>query len=79
MISRKSVASLHSSNRGAVVSQFFLDLQCFSPLDPALSENESFDLLKVCVNSVFSLPPETHTPEKTKEDDILDPKQRQVK
>lgn len=44
-----------------------------------LSENESFDLLKVCVNSVLSLPPETHTPEKTKEEDILDPKQRKVK
>ncbi|XP_039973660.1 maestro heat-like repeat-containing protein family member 1 isoform X1 [Xiphias gladius] len=48
------------------------------PLDPTLSENESFDLLKVCVNSVFSLPPETHTPEKTKEDEILDPSQRQA-
>uniref|UniRef100_A0A4W6EG92 Maestro heat-like repeat family member 1 n=1 Tax=Lates calcarifer TaxID=8187 RepID=A0A4W6EG92_LATCA len=48
------------------------------PLDPALSENESFDLLKVCVNSVFSLPPETHTPEKTKEEEILDPKQRKA-
>uniref|UniRef100_A0A8C2WJ67 Maestro heat-like repeat family member 1 n=1 Tax=Cyclopterus lumpus TaxID=8103 RepID=A0A8C2WJ67_CYCLU len=47
------------------------------PLDPALSENESFDLLKVCVNSVFSLPPETHTPEKIKEEETLDPKQRQ--
>ncbi|XP_041649053.1 maestro heat-like repeat-containing protein family member 1 [Cheilinus undulatus] len=46
------------------------------PLDPALSENESFDLLKVCVNSVMSLPPETSTPEKTKEDEILDPKQK---
>ncbi|TKS81744.1 Maestro heat-like repeat-containing protein family member 1 HEAT repeat-containing protein 7A [Collichthys lucidus] len=48
------------------------------PLDPPLSENESFDLLKVCVNSVFSLPPETHTPEKTKEEEILDPKQRKT-
>ncbi|XP_041843751.1 maestro heat-like repeat-containing protein family member 1 isoform X2 [Melanotaenia boesemani] len=48
------------------------------PLDPALGENESFDLLKVCVNGVFSLPPETHTPEKTKEDEILDPKQRKT-
>ncbi|XP_034409167.1 maestro heat-like repeat-containing protein family member 1 isoform X2 [Cyclopterus lumpus] len=48
------------------------------PLDPALSENESFDLLKVCVNSVFSLPPETHTPEKIKEEETLDPKQRQA-
>ncbi|XP_054638550.1 maestro heat-like repeat-containing protein family member 1 isoform X4 [Dunckerocampus dactyliophorus] len=48
------------------------------PLDPTLSENESFDLLKVCVNSVFSLPLETHTPEKTKEEEILDPKQRKA-
>uniref|UniRef100_A0A3B4UCZ2 Maestro heat-like repeat family member 1 n=1 Tax=Seriola dumerili TaxID=41447 RepID=A0A3B4UCZ2_SERDU len=48
------------------------------PLDPALSENESFDLLKVCVNSVFSLPPDTHTPEKIKEEEILDPKQRKA-
>ncbi|KAM4581297.1 maestro heat-like repeat-containing protein family member 1 isoform 1-T1 [Odontesthes bonariensis] len=48
------------------------------PLDPSLSENESFDLLKVCVNSVFSLPSEMHTPEKSKEEEILDPKQRKV-
>ncbi|XP_026149512.1 maestro heat-like repeat-containing protein family member 1 [Mastacembelus armatus] len=48
------------------------------PLDPVLSENETFDLLKVCVNSVFSLPPDTHTPEKTKEEEILDPKQRKT-
>ncbi|XP_017265503.1 maestro heat-like repeat-containing protein family member 1 isoform X2 [Kryptolebias marmoratus] len=47
-------------------------------LDPPLSENESFDLLKVCVNGVFSLPPETHTPEKTKEEEVLDPKQRKA-
>lgn len=55
------------------------DLKFFRPLDPALSENENFDLLKVCVNSVFSLPPETHTPERTKEEETLDPKQRKVK
>ncbi|XP_034468232.1 maestro heat-like repeat-containing protein family member 1 isoform X1 [Hippoglossus hippoglossus] len=48
------------------------------PLDPALSENESFDLLKICVNSVFSLPPETQTPEKIKEDEVLDPKKRKA-
>uniref|UniRef100_A0AAV2MBF0 Uncharacterized protein n=1 Tax=Knipowitschia caucasica TaxID=637954 RepID=A0AAV2MBF0_KNICA len=47
-------------------------------LDPALSENETFDLLKTCVSNVFSLPPETKTPEKVKEDEILDPKQRQA-
>lgn len=56
----------------------FFDLPCFRPLEPILSENESFDLLKVCVNSVISLPPETHTPEKNKDDEILDPKQRKV-
>ncbi|CAB1420313.1 unnamed protein product [Pleuronectes platessa] len=48
------------------------------PLDPALSENESFDLLKICVNSVFSLPPETQTPEKIKEEEVLDPKKRKA-
>ncbi|KAM4568168.1 maestro heat-like repeat-containing protein family member 1 isoform 1-T2 [Fundulus diaphanus] len=48
------------------------------PLDPPLSENESFDLLKVCVNGVFSLPPDTHTPEKTKDEENLDPKQRKA-
>ncbi|XP_061572342.1 maestro heat-like repeat-containing protein family member 1 [Cololabis saira] len=48
------------------------------PLEPTLSENESFDLLKVCVNSVFSLPPETDTPEKTKDEETLDPKQRKA-
>lgn len=49
------------------------------PLEPALSEDECFDLLKVCVNSVISLPPDTHTPEKTKDEEMLDPKQRKVK
>lgn len=48
------------------------------PLDPPMSENESFDLIKVCINSVFSLPAETHTPEKTKEEEPLDPKQRKA-
>uniref|UniRef100_A0A3Q0SCX7 Maestro heat-like repeat family member 1 n=1 Tax=Amphilophus citrinellus TaxID=61819 RepID=A0A3Q0SCX7_AMPCI len=48
------------------------------PLDPPMTENESFDLLKVCVSSVFSLPPETRTPEKTKEEEPLDPKQREA-
>lgn len=48
------------------------------PLDPLLSENETFDLLKVSVSSVFSLPPDAHTPEKVKEEEILDPKQRQA-
>ncbi|XP_063342108.1 maestro heat-like repeat-containing protein family member 1 isoform X1 [Pelmatolapia mariae] len=48
------------------------------PLDPPMSENENFDLLKVCINSVFSLPAETHTPEKIKEEEPLDPKQRKA-
>uniref|UniRef100_A0A8C2WGZ5 Maestro heat-like repeat family member 1 n=1 Tax=Cyclopterus lumpus TaxID=8103 RepID=A0A8C2WGZ5_CYCLU len=46
---------------------------CANLMYPSAS-NESFDLLKVCVNSVFSLPPETHTPEKIKEEETLDPK-----
>ncbi|XP_031729629.1 maestro heat-like repeat-containing protein family member 1 isoform X1 [Anarrhichthys ocellatus] len=58
-----------------LVMTTFADLM---PLDPALSENDNFDLLKVCVNSVFSLPPETHTPEKMKEEEMLDPKQRKA-
>ncbi|XP_075937475.1 maestro heat-like repeat-containing protein family member 1 isoform X1 [Anarhichas minor] len=58
-----------------LVMTTFADLM---PLDPALSENDNFDLLKVCVNSVFSLPPETHTPEKMKEEETLDPKQRKA-
>ncbi|XP_034031218.1 maestro heat-like repeat-containing protein family member 1 isoform X2 [Thalassophryne amazonica] len=48
------------------------------PLDPALTENETFDLLKVCLNGVFLLPPEVHSPEKTKEEEILDPKQKKA-
>lgn len=56
----------------------FFDLFCVRPLEPALSENESFDLLKVCVYSVISLPHEMHTSEKNKEDEVLDPKQRKV-
>ncbi|XP_028326218.1 maestro heat-like repeat-containing protein family member 1 isoform X2 [Gouania willdenowi] len=47
-------------------------------LDPPLSENESFDLLKVCVNGVFSLPPETNTPEKLKDDELLNSEQRKT-
>lgn len=47
-------------------------------LEPAQSEDESFDLLKVCVNSVISLPPDMHTPEKTKDEETLDPKQRKA-
>ncbi|KAJ3597626.1 hypothetical protein NHX12_001144, partial [Muraenolepis orangiensis] len=48
------------------------------PLDPPLGEKESFDLLKMCVGTVFALPPVTHTPEKTKDEDVLDPQQRQA-
>ncbi|XP_053737649.1 maestro heat-like repeat-containing protein family member 1 isoform X2 [Synchiropus splendidus] len=48
------------------------------PLDPALNESERFDLLKVCLDSVYTLPPDTHTPERTKDEDMLDPKQRKA-
>ncbi|CAL8337909.1 unnamed protein product [Gadus morhua 'NCC'] len=48
------------------------------PLDPPLSETEGFDLLKVCVGSAFALPPVTHTPEKTKDEEVMEPKQREA-
>uniref|UniRef100_A0A3B3X171 Maestro heat-like repeat family member 1 n=1 Tax=Poecilia mexicana TaxID=48701 RepID=A0A3B3X171_9TELE len=60
------------------IYHLIFNCECFRSLDPPLSENESFDLLKVCVNGVLSLPPDTHTPEKTKDEEILDPKQRKV-
>lgn len=63
-----------------LVAQYLVFNCVFSrPLEPAMSDDESFDLLKVCVNSVISLPPDTHTPEKTKDEEMLDPKQRKVK
>lgn len=62
----------------AFFQSLIFNCECFRSLDPPLSENESFDLLKVCVNGVFALPPDTHTPEKTKDEEILDPKQRKV-
>ena len=52
---------------------------CSRPLDPPLSETEGFDLLKVCVGSAFALPPVTHTPERIKDEEALDPQQREVR
>ncbi|KAL0985276.1 hypothetical protein UPYG_G00154880 [Umbra pygmaea] len=47
-------------------------------LEPALTENEIFDMLQTCVNGVFRLPP-VDTPDKDrgKDDELLDPKLRE--
>lgn len=46
-------------------------------LEPALTENESFEMLRTCVNGVFILPP-VDTPDKGKDDEVLDFKQREA-
>ncbi|XP_041962834.1 maestro heat-like repeat-containing protein family member 1 isoform X1 [Alosa sapidissima] len=46
-------------------------------LDPVLTEVDNFDILRTCMNSVYCLPP-LDTPDKGKEDEALDPQQREV-
>ncbi|XP_062395570.1 maestro heat-like repeat-containing protein family member 1 isoform X2 [Sardina pilchardus] len=46
-------------------------------LDPALTENENFELLRTCVSSVYCLPA-VDAPDKGKDDEVLDPQQREV-
>ncbi|XP_027005039.2 maestro heat-like repeat-containing protein family member 1 isoform X2 [Tachysurus fulvidraco] len=46
-------------------------------LDPPLAENETFDMLKVCINGVFGLP-SLEMLEKTKDEELLDPQEREV-
>uniref|UniRef100_A0A672LV94 Maestro heat-like repeat family member 1 n=1 Tax=Sinocyclocheilus grahami TaxID=75366 RepID=A0A672LV94_SINGR len=46
-------------------------------LDPPLTENEIFDLLKTCLNGVYGLPT-VDTPDKAKDEEALDPQQREV-
>lgn len=46
-------------------------------LDPALTENENFELLRTCLSSVYSLPP-VDKADKSKDDDVLDPQQREM-
>ncbi|XP_073782226.1 maestro heat-like repeat-containing protein family member 1 isoform X1 [Danio rerio] len=46
-------------------------------LDPPLTENENFDLLKTCLNGVYGLPT-ADTPDKGKDEEALDPQQREV-
>ncbi|KAI2655146.1 Maestro heat-like repeat-containing protein family member 1 [Labeo rohita] len=46
-------------------------------LDPLLTENENFDLLKTCLNGVYGLPT-VDTPDKAKDEEALDPQQREV-
>lgn len=46
-------------------------------LDPPLTENENFDMLKTCINGVYGLPT-LEGPEKGKDEEILDPQQREA-
>lgn len=46
-------------------------------LDPPLTENENFELLKTCVNGVYGLPT-SDTPDKGKDEEAMDPQQRKV-
>ncbi|KAG1947998.1 maestro heat-like repeat-containing protein family member 1 isoform X1 [Pimephales promelas] len=46
-------------------------------LDPPLSENENFDLLKVCLTGVYGLPT-VDTLDKAKDEEALDPQQREA-
>ena len=50
----------------------------FSNLEPALTENETFEMLRTCVGGVFGLPP-ADAPDKGKDDEVLDPNQREVR
>lgn len=52
--------------------------QCFSTLDPPLTENENFDMLKTCINGVFGLPT-LDMVEKAKDEEVLEPQEREVR
>lgn len=52
--------------------------QAFRNLDPPLSENENFDLLKICLTGVYGLP-SVDTLDKAKDEEALDPQQREVR
>ncbi|KAF4088237.1 hypothetical protein AMELA_G00080220 [Ameiurus melas] len=46
-------------------------------LNPPLAENENFEMLKTCINGVFGLPT-LEMVEKAKDEEVLDPKEREV-
>uniref|UniRef100_A0A4W5KCP0 Maestro heat-like repeat family member 1 n=1 Tax=Hucho hucho TaxID=62062 RepID=A0A4W5KCP0_9TELE len=48
-------------------------------LEPALTENENFEMLRTCLNGVYGLPP-VNTPDKDrgKDEEALEPQQREV-
>ncbi|XP_036439698.1 maestro heat-like repeat-containing protein family member 1 isoform X1 [Colossoma macropomum] len=46
-------------------------------LDPPLTENENFDMLKTCINGVYGLPT-LEAVEKAKDEEALDPQQRET-
>ncbi|XP_060777885.1 maestro heat-like repeat-containing protein family member 1 isoform X2 [Neoarius graeffei] len=46
-------------------------------LDPPLTENENFDMLKTCINGVFGLPT-LDMVEKAKDEEVLEPQEREA-
>ncbi|KAI4893277.1 hypothetical protein NFI96_019675 [Prochilodus magdalenae] len=46
-------------------------------LDPPLTENENFDMLKTCINGVYGLPT-LEVAERAKDEEALDPQQREA-
>ncbi|XP_030638186.1 LOW QUALITY PROTEIN: maestro heat-like repeat-containing protein family member 1 [Chanos chanos] len=46
-------------------------------LDPPLTENENFEMIRTCLNGVYALPT-VDTPDKTKDEETLDPQQREA-
>ncbi|XP_055780682.1 maestro heat-like repeat-containing protein family member 1 isoform X2 [Salvelinus fontinalis] len=48
-------------------------------LEPALTENENFDMLRTCLNGVYGLPPvNTRDKDRGKDEEVLEPQQREA-
>ncbi|XP_041709044.2 maestro heat-like repeat-containing protein family member 1 isoform X1 [Coregonus clupeaformis] len=48
-------------------------------LEPALTENDNFEMLRTCLNGVYGLPPlDTPDKERGKDEEVLEPKQREA-
>ncbi|KAK6327014.1 hypothetical protein J4Q44_G00026590 [Coregonus suidteri] len=48
-------------------------------LEPALTENDNFEMLRTCLNGVYGLPPlDTPDKDRGKDEEVLEPKQREA-
>ncbi|XP_041708067.1 maestro heat-like repeat-containing protein family member 1 isoform X2 [Coregonus clupeaformis] len=48
-------------------------------LEPALTENDNFEMLRTCLNGVYGLPPlDTPDKDRVKDEEVLEPKQREA-